>query len=68
MKQQLVSERDAKGIDDIDFIGPAPAFIHRLRGRFRWQIILRGVELSAFLQPVRFPQGWTVDIDPASLL
>lgn len=68
MKAQLVAEKDAKGIDNIDFIGPAPAFVHRLRGRFRWQIIVRGAELSAFLSPVRFPQGWTLDIDPASLL
>ena len=68
MKDRLTTERDARGIADLDLIGPAPAFIHRLRGRFRWQLILRGSQLSAFLSPISFPQGWTIDIDPASLL
>ena len=68
MKRLLSQEIDSKGIADIELIGPAPAFIHRLRGRFRWQLILRGSELSAFLSPIPFPQGWTVDIDPLGLV
>jgi primosomal protein N' (replication factor Y) len=68
IKNQLIAERDAKGIADLNLIGPAPAFIHRLRGRFRWQIILRGTDLPAFLSPISLPQGWTIDIDPVSLL
>ncbi len=67
MKHLIIEERDSKGIADISVIGPAPAFIHRLRGRFRWQLILRGSEPSAFLSPVPIPQGWTVDIDPVGL-
>jgi len=67
MKHLLMEERDAKGIPDLSLIGPAPAFIHRLRGRFRWQLILRGSELSAFLSQIAIPQGWTVDIDPVGL-
>jgi primosomal protein N' (replication factor Y) len=67
MKRSLSQEIDSKGIADIEIIGPAPAFIHRLRGRFRWQLILRGSELSAFLDPVPLPQGWVVDIDPVGL-
>ena len=68
MKHLLIGERDSKGIADVNFIGPAPAFIHRLRGRFRWQLVLRGSGLSDFLAQVPFPQGWTVDIDPVSLI
>jgi primosomal protein N' (replication factor Y) len=68
MKRLLTQEIDSKGIADIELIGPAPAFIHRLRGRFRWQLILRGSELSAFLSPITFPQGWTIDIDPLGLV
>ena len=67
MKRLLIEQRDSKGIAEIDIIGPAPAFIHRLRGRFRWQIILRGFELSSFLSQIPFPQGWVVDIDPVGL-
>jgi primosomal protein N' (replication factor Y) len=68
MRDRLTAERDARGIADLDLIGPAPAFIHRLRGRFHWQLILRGSQLSTFLSPITFPQGWTIDIDPVSLL
>jgi len=68
MKRLLTQEIDSQGISDIELIGPAPAYIHRLRGRFRWQLILRGSELSAFLSQIPVPLGWTVDIDPAGLV
>jgi len=67
MKRLLIEERDSKGIADLSLIGPAPAFIHRLRGRFRWQLILRGSDPAAFLSPIPIPQGWTIDIDPVGL-
>ena len=68
MKRLLIQEIDSRGIADLSIIGPAPAFIHRLRGRFRWQLILRGSEPSALLSQIPIPQGWTVDIDPVTLL
>jgi primosomal protein N' (replication factor Y) len=68
MKRLLTQEIDSQGIADIELIGPAPAFIHRLRGRFRWQLILRGSGLSVFLSKITLPQGWTVDIDPLGLV
>jgi primosomal protein N' (replication factor Y) len=68
MKRFLEQEIAAKGIAGIELIGPAPAFIHRLRGRFRWQLILRGTELSSFFSPLSLPAGWTVDIDPMGLV
>jgi primosomal protein N' (replication factor Y) len=68
MKRVLSQEITSQGIAGIELIGPAPAFIHRLRGRFRWQLILRGTELSAFLSPLPLPPGWAVDIDPMGLV
>jgi len=68
VKKMLVEEGDTRGIAGIDIIGPAPAYIHRLRGRYRWQLILRGSGLSAFLSPVAFPRGWAIDIDPMALV
>jgi len=67
MKRLLIEERDSKGIANLSFIGPAPAFIHRLRGRFRWQLVIRGHNPSEFLSVIPIPQGWTVDIDPVGL-
>jgi primosomal protein N' (replication factor Y) len=68
VKKILNEESDARGIAGIAIIGPAPAYIHRLRGRYRWQLILRGAGLASFLEPVALPQGWTVDIDPVGLV
>jgi primosomal protein N' (replication factor Y) len=67
MRSLLAGEIDSKGIADIEIVGPAPAFIHRRRGKFRWQLILRGRGLSEFLSSIAFPQGWVVDIDPVGL-
>ncbi len=68
MRRLLIEEMESKGIADLSVIGPAPAFIHRLRGRFRWQLILRGSDPSAFLSRIPVPQGWTIDIDPVGLV
>lgn len=68
MKRLLIAERDSKGISGLGLIGPAPAYVHRLRGRFRWQIIIRCPDPTAFLSHIDLPQGWTADIDPVSLV
>ncbi len=68
VKRMLAGEIDSQGIAGVELIGPAPAFIHRLRGRFRWQLILRGSDLPEFLSGITFPQGWAVDIDPLGLV
>jgi primosomal protein N' (replication factor Y) len=67
MGRLLTQARDSRGIADVDLIGPSPAFIHRLRGRFRWQVILRGSEIPDLLSVIDFPQGWTIDVDPLGL-
>jgi len=67
MHSLLKGERDSWGMD-VTFIGPSPAFITRVRGRYRWQIILRGDDPVRLLAGVPIPQGWVVDIDPVSLL
>jgi primosomal protein N' (replication factor Y) len=68
MKQRLLAESMARGLGGMDIIGPAPAFIRRLRGRYRWQLILRGSGLAGLLSPMDFPHGWSVDVDPVGLV
>ncbi len=67
LRQKLTQELEAKGIADLSLIGPAPAFIHRLRGRYRWQLILRGAEPSVLLSQIEIPRGWIIDVDPVGL-
>lgn len=59
---------NAAGLPVTDLIGPAPAFFARVRGRYRWQILLRSVAPADFLREIDIPAGWLVDIDPVEVL
>lgn len=50
-----------------DIVGPAPALMERLRGKYRWQMIVRGPDLHRLLRVIDAP-GWEIDIDPISSL
>jgi len=64
-----VLERRLKRVSSkADLIGPAPAFIRKHNGRYRWQIIARATNLQPLLNGLLIPQGWIVDVDPASVL
>ncbi|MBI4298124.1 MAG: primosomal protein N' [Chloroflexi bacterium] len=66
--QRLRQEREGKGLSQPDVLGPTPAYIARLRGRYRWQILLRGPEPRLLLEDMPLPRGWSVDVDPLDLL
>jgi primosomal protein N' (replication factor Y) len=57
-----------QGIPGTDLIGPAPCFFAQLRGRHRWQVLLRHSTPAEFLRGVPVPSGWRVDVDPVSVL
>lgn len=67
LKRQLLAELAARGVVDIRVVGPAPAFISRLRGRYRWQVMLKGNEPACLLRETSLPAGWAVDVDPLGL-
>ena len=72
-KAQSLAEvlRDAltqQGLPETDLIGPAPPFFARMRGRYRWQVILRHPDPPYFLRHVPISPGWHVDVDPISVL
>ena len=50
-----------------DLIGPAPCFFRRIRGEYRWHVIIRADDPLSFV-PATLPPGWVMDIDPVSLL
>ncbi len=58
----------SKAIEDLELLGPAPAYHHRVRGKYRWQIILRGPQPQRLLSDLPLPPGWVIDIDPATTL
>lgn len=65
---ELRLERDIAGHADPDVLGPTPAYIPRIRGQFRWQLLVRGRDPASFVGRVRLGDRWAVDVDPVSLL
>jgi primosomal protein N' (replication factor Y) len=57
-----------QGVPGVDIVGPAPCFYRRLRGQYRWHILLRADEPETLLSPIALPLGWRVDVDPMDLL
>ncbi|MBI3744178.1 MAG: primosomal protein N', partial [Chloroflexi bacterium] len=71
----LLRERLSKeGIPNTKITGPAPAAYERIRGRYRWHIVIQGPNPTALLDKstasddIYLPDGWTVDVDPVQLL
>jgi len=66
---RLLCDKIARlGLAGVNLFGPAPCFRQRLRGKYRWQIVVRAADPLALLADMIFPLGWRIDIDPASLL
>jgi primosomal protein N' (replication factor Y) len=74
LAEQIRGMISARGLSDWGLIGPAPAFMQRSQGRWRWHLILRapdpssGGTLSSFLDALAPLHGWIVDVDPAHVL
>ena len=66
-RMQQVLRRLFSGLPGIDVLGPAPPQIARLRGRYRWALLVRAPDPAELLRAVEFPPGWVVDIDPVTL-
>ena len=66
--ESLRRTRRAWGMTEVDVLGPAPAYPPRLAGRYRWHIVLRGHAPLTLLEKVTMPPGWTVDVDPMSVM
>jgi len=56
------------GHDDVELIGPAPCFTAKIRGEYLWQVVAAGEDLAPLLRSFPIPYGWTVDVDPMSVL
>jgi primosomal protein N' (replication factor Y) len=54
------------GIEGIRVMGPSPAFIHRLRGEYRWQVTLKGNGLERARHLAPRGKDWSYDVDPVT--
>jgi primosomal protein N' (replication factor Y) len=52
-----------KEIEGVTVLGPSQAFIHRLRGEYRWSLTIKGRDLAAVKPLLPEGRGFTVDVD-----
>ena len=57
----------ARSGQPVEVLAPTPCFFPRQRGWLRWQIVLRGAD-PASIVPDDLPEGWSIAVDPVSLL
>ena len=67
LARHLRHKAEARG-GSVDVLGPAPCFVHKVRGRYRWQVLLRGDDLDPVLDGLTVGTGWALDVDPMSVL
>ncbi len=65
--ERLCDWIDRLQLPDTDIVGPAPALMERVRGKYHWQMIARGPDLHRLIRVIDAP-GWEIDIDPVSSL
>ncbi|HZQ36051.1 MAG TPA: primosomal protein N' [Dehalococcoidia bacterium] len=65
---KLRTERQRLGLPGPEIVGPAPCYLSKLAGRYRWQILLRGGAGRELLAAVPPPTGWSVDVEPVDVL
>ena len=67
---RLMRERiRSQGLTDVAILGPAPGIPPRVRGRYRWNLLVRGRNLHRFLEGLDLPtRDVTIDVDPVDLL
>ena len=63
--EALRSARDERGAAGPNVMGPTPGYPARLRGRYQWQLNIRGTDPGSIFEWIRLPPGVRVDVDPA---
>jgi primosomal protein N' (replication factor Y) len=49
---------------DIEVLGPAPAFLYRLKDEFRFELTVKGANLHRVADALPRGRGWSLDVDP----
>lgn len=68
LAERLRHSAERQGRGDVEVIGPTPCQPERVRGRYRWRLLLRGRRLWEFLHDEPLPRNCRVDVDPVRLV
>ncbi len=66
--QRALAGRRAELGSDAEVLGPSQTYVPRVRGRWRWQLLLRGRDPTSLLRDFVLPPNWTVDVDPVGVV
>jgi primosomal protein N' (replication factor Y) len=67
MADSLREDASKRGLPSVEVLGPAPPHIPKWHGRFRYQVTVRSPDPAELLRDLKLPEGWAMDVDPASL-
>ncbi len=68
LAEDLNREIERAGYQDVEILGPTPAFVARIRGYYQWQIVLRGEDARELVAGAGIAPGWLIDVDPLSMI
>ena len=68
LHQDLKSRIAQLGLAEVSLIGPAPCFLGRVKGKYRWQVVVRARDPRTLLEETSLPPDWEIDLDPTHLL
>ena len=64
LSERLTRNAERQARSDVAVVGPTPCQPERVRGRYRWRLLLRGRQLWQFLRDEPIPRNCRVEIDP----
>lgn len=67
LKQEVDDWLERNQVQDIESIGPAPAFFERVNNYYRWQLLLRGKNLKRVMADLKL-EGWKIEVNPPHIL
>jgi primosomal protein N' (replication factor Y) len=59
--------RLAVGLPDLEVLGPTPPQVARIRGRYRWGLLIKGADPASLVREIDLPPGWVIDVDPVAV-
>lgn len=68
--QKFALELREKVGENVQILGPTPAFYERQRDTFRWQLVVKSPKRSELVKIIHYlpPTHWQFELDPISLL
>jgi primosomal protein N' (replication factor Y) len=67
MVRDLRQDAAKRGLPGVEVLGPSPPYVPKWHGRYRQQVTVRSPDPVELLGSLTLAEGWTLDIDPASL-